>query len=122
MGENGRHYVYLRWKRKPLKRRWAMRDPGDSLSAVLVECQRVQGAPRQRYVKHLAVIPERHTRTYGWALVFWERADQALDSLELDRAERARIEAALVETVPRPVRDEGPSRVELEATIAAGRR
>ncbi len=119
--------MFVRWKRKHLMRRirWG-EDPGDSLSAVLVESRRVDGRPKQRYVKHLGVIPERHLESHGWRVGFWKTADAALASLGLPMAEREAVEAQLAARVPRPNADEAREAraelTELQATIARGRR
>ncbi len=115
--------MYVRWKRTKLKRRirWG-EDPGFRLSAELVEYQRVDGRPRQRYVKYLGSIPERNIAYGGWPAVFWKHADAALTSLKLPDDERERIAAQVESRVPRPIAEAGPSLAELEAHSARARR
>ena len=96
----------VRWKRKLLRRgRRRGEDPGHTLSAVLVENQRVDGRPCQRYVKHLGAIHERYAEAPGHAGGFWETADAALASIVLPEPERQAIEARLAERVPRPTEE-----------------
>ena len=113
--------MYVRWKRKRLTRCWR-KTMGDSLSAVLVRSERVDGRPRQRYVRHLGAIPEQQIGTYGWALDFWHSVDASLTALELLPDERERLAGQVATRVPRPVKDDGPGLAELERVIARGRR
>lgn len=95
--------MYVRWKRTPLKRRLRWDETPDySLSAVLVESRRVDGHPRQRYVKHLGAVRERCTGIPGHALGFWQTADAALTALGLVATEHQAIERQLSARVPRP--------------------
>ena len=52
--------MYVRWRKRDLTRTTRLGGRfgigGCALSAVLVECHRVAGAPRQRFVAHLATV------------------------------------------------------------------
>ncbi len=84
--------MYVRWQLRPRKRRGG----SPLLVAVLVECHRVDGAPRQRTVAYLAGIREgfigksmkQHER-------YWNRVDARLNELGLDAETRASIETKI---------------------------
>ncbi len=91
--------MYVRWqrRRRVRKGRWS-----PLLTAVLVECRRVDGQPRQQVVAYLGGIREayidkweRHHRA------FWRGVDERLDELGLDAGTRARIEASVAARVRR---------------------
>src|SRR6185369_4355120 len=73
-----------------------------TLSAVLVESVRVNGAPRQKIVGYLGSIGERRTAMYFHQRDFWDRVKSALDGLELTKSQRRAIEAQLKVRVPYP--------------------
>lgn len=99
--------MFVRWKRRKLKKRLGYSpgmsgDPSEAcftLSAVLVRSERMGGKVRQRFVKHLGTIKDWGLTIEGHRLGFWERAEKALDSLDLDSDTRERIEANLAATV-----------------------
>ena len=93
--------MFVRWKRKRLstRKRWGRED--HSLTAVLVESQRTDAGPRQRFVKHLGAIPESKLAHHYWLADFWRDVTRALDNLGVDGAARASLEAQVSRRVPR---------------------
>ena len=66
------------------------------LTAVLVECRRVDGNPRQRVVAYLGGIREAYVDERERAhRTFWRGVDERLDALGLDPETRARVEASV---------------------------
>jgi hypothetical protein len=100
--------MFVRWKKR--KRSYYdhtehRRRDDQHLSAVLVECVRIDGKPRQQIVAYIGSI-RRRVIEQGLELdyeLFWERVAAKLDRLDLSRAERRVIEAKLEEIVPNPV-------------------
>ena len=90
--------MYVRWQRRTRKRR--PRSP--LLVAVLVECRRVDGKPRQNVVGYLAGIGEQlvgeREREHR---EFWAKVDKRLDELGVDGDTRAKIEASIDRRVVR---------------------
>jgi hypothetical protein len=116
-----RPFVFVRWKRRILRRRRDWFPPGEqALSAALVETRRVDGKPRQRIVRYLATIK-------GGQLVyppstdrFWQDVDRTLADMDLDDEQRQTIGARIATTVPRP--DPAvvePHRIEVKALATA---
>ncbi len=98
--------MYVRWKRRPLKHRRPLgEDPGHSLRAVLVEGRRIDGRPRELFVKHLGSIPERNLERELWRSWFWKAVDAALDALALLDDDRVKIEENIFAHIPRPSAD-----------------
>ncbi len=114
--------MFVRWKRSPRKDKhhWELPvsggrfikivDPEWLRSAVLVECIRIDGKPRQRTIKYLGSIRERRLDlddpySISHRGYFWTSADANLDSLSLADNERARIVEAIEAIVPRPSRE-----------------
>ena len=92
--------MYVRWQSRARKRRGG----SPLLTAVLVECRRIDGRPRQRTVAYLGSIREGGIESTLARLVkFWlgvtERLDQLGDAITPE--ERERIEAALAKRVRR---------------------
>ena len=72
------------------------------LTAVLVECRRINGRPRQSTVGYLGSIRERHVgKTAREHFRFWACVDDRLDELWLDTVTRLSIEASVAARVPR---------------------
>jgi hypothetical protein len=101
--------MYVRWKRHLMSARTAdyswrklHERPPYSISAVLVRSKRVDGKPRQEFVCHLATISEDHISMSIHRHYFWQKATSQLDALELDQAQRGKLERKLLEVVPRP--------------------
>ncbi len=90
--------MFVRWKRRKMRGKWGR---GTYVRyAVLVESVRVEGKPRQRFVAHLAHIPE---RIAGMAIhrgLFWRDVNKRLDELQLDGETRARVTSKLLAVVP----------------------
>ncbi len=103
--------MFVRWQRRSRKRYGG----SPLLAAVIVECRRVDGKPRQRTVAYLGGIRERfvgeHERRHE---KFWNRVDARLDELGLDPSTRASIEASIAARVPR-VTDENQAVFAAEA-------
>jgi hypothetical protein len=100
--------MYVRWK----KRR--MTEHGYTLSAVVAECRRVDGRPRQRFVAHLATLEVWENGFGDVAIGFGGRASRAVVSRfwndvarKLDASEHVRdrdaVEAMIARRVPRSV-------------------
>ena len=94
--------MYVRWKRRPLRRRRIDRSPDWAQSAVLVESRRIDGKPRQRVVRYLGSIREGMLEAIAWQAAFWRDVEWHLDDLGLDEATRRSVVATLLRTVPRP--------------------
>jgi hypothetical protein len=94
--------MYVRWKVRKLSRRGKLGPARRAFYAVLVECRRVDGQPRQKVVKYLAHINEQDLGISDARRLFWEQANDGLGTIEIGTDERARIEEKLEEVVPRP--------------------
>ncbi|MGI8405298.1 MAG: hypothetical protein ACR2OE_11150 [Thermomicrobiales bacterium] len=128
--------MFVRWKRTPRKDKhhWERPVPNEQMvrvidpewlrSAVLVECIRIDGKPRQRTVKYLGSIRERRLDlddpySISHRGYFWTSVDANLDSLGLVDSERARIVGAIEAVVPRPSTEAAPqAHHDLEERIA----
>jgi hypothetical protein len=105
--------MYVRWKRRLLGGRRAVRsqrDPQYAISAVLVECHRVHGQPRQKVLRHLGSIKERNIADAGHRRDFWRSVAQAFHALELSIEQRRPLEMALDTRVPFPNPASAPAR------------
>lgn len=95
--------MYVRWKSR-VSTVWFSRGP-KTLYAVLAENKRVNGKPRQRFVKHLGCIYEHFARGKDPILPkaqFWSQVSKSLDALPLDAETRATIEQNLGAKIYRP--------------------
>ncbi len=92
--------MFVRWKTRQLTRTESGA-PERSLYAVLVECRRVDGQPRQKVIKYLAHINEERIDTPRECKAFWEQAKQSLDSVDFEPGMRRKIEAKIAEIVPK---------------------
>lgn len=103
--------MYLRWKKRRLSHDEGS-DRTHSLSAVLVENQRVNGKPRQRYIRHLATIQCHQLADPRWRSVFWTSAERRLADVAIDPALREKVTARLAEVVKplNPPEQEGEQR------------
>jgi hypothetical protein len=90
--------VFVRWKRRDLRRRGA----GRVFYAVLVESHRVDGKVRQKVLAHLAHIKEQYLSALAHQEFFWQRVDWRLEEMQIETTARHKIERKLAETVPRP--------------------
>jgi hypothetical protein len=94
--------MYVRWKVRKLSRRGKLGPARRAFYAVLVECRRVDGQPRQKVVKYLAHINEQDLGVADSRRLFWEQANEGLGTIEMTVDERAKIEEKLEEVVARP--------------------
>src|SRR5688572_29667158 len=94
--------MYVRWKVRKLSRRGKLGPARRAFYAVLVECRRVDGQPRQKVVKYLAHINEQDLGVSDSRQLFWDQANEGLGTIDMTADERARIEEKLEEVVPRP--------------------
>ncbi len=94
--------MFVRWQRRGRVRK--AKSP--LLTAVLVECRRVDGDPRQRVIAYLGGIREAHVDERERAhRTFWEGVDAHLDELGLDPETRAKVEASVESRVRRVTPD-----------------
>jgi hypothetical protein len=109
--------MYLRWKRRKLRRTWEWADgwAPHRLEAAIVASRRVEGKPRQELIAHLGSIREDAVGDVEVRVGFWEAAERRLAALALPDGERARIEAALDDRVRRPTDEERGAVSELRA-------
>ncbi len=90
--------MYVRWQRRSRKRRGG----SPLLTAVLVECHRVDGEPRQRTLGYLAGIREKDVGNSPFHHEeFWSAVDARLDALRLDGETRSKVESQIAARVPR---------------------
>jgi hypothetical protein len=82
--------------------RYHAREDGDSLDAVLVKSERVNGKPRQKVVCYLARVNEGRLNHRALPFEFWEAVGPKLSSLDLSAEEYAKIESQLAAVVRRP--------------------
>ena len=105
--------MFIRWKKRNRKSHafGGGRGTDTHWAAILVESSRVDGKPTQQHIAYLGGITDsaiKLTTTAAQRGFFWQAAMQQLDQLA-DRVlkdDRARIEAALAEKVPRLTRKE----------------
>ena len=111
--------MFIRWKRRPKaptkpRRRPRFRsDKGDSLYCVVVESQRVDGKPRQKVVMYLGSLDEKDREKMWQRVDFWDLVGPKLDSLQLTKRQRTRIEESISVVVAR-VSDEEAAAFRLE--------
>jgi hypothetical protein len=100
--------MFLRWKRRKLRPRYdrGVLQAEHSWYAVLVRSERVDGKPRQRVVRYLGHILEKHLGATAHREGFWKRMDWHLDDLNLDPATRGQVETKLGALVKRPTSEE----------------
>jgi hypothetical protein len=94
-------FMFVRWKRRKL-----VSTSDYSLDATLVSSERNGSKIRQRFIKHLGSISEKHKRKLESRIAFWARADRSLDSLALNQVLREFLESQLSAKIPRPEEQE----------------
>ena len=109
--------MYVRWRKRTMTRtnryRGRFSIGTHALSAVLVECRRVEGKPHRRYIAQLGTIEvwddiERGDIAIGtggrasWPSVvaFWRRVSRKLDTLRV-HCDRLAVEEMIAAKVPR---------------------
>jgi len=90
--------MYLRWKCRRLT------SGRKSKSAVLVECSRVNGHPRQQIICYVATFQEGKEKDQRTQELFWAKATHQLDIANLEQSTRRQIERTLMASVPKPKR------------------
>jgi len=80
--------------------------PEYCLDAVLVESQRIDGRPRQRFVAHLGTIREQDVTDPRQRVQFWRGVNIRLDEIGITDGDRDRIAATLANRVVPPTPDE----------------
>lgn len=104
--------MFIRWKRRKKKKfgRYgaprARGEKGDSLYCVLVESKRLNGSPRQKTICYLGSVDEGDRERLCVRVNFWDRLLRCLDQLQIDPAERTKIEASIERVVSRASEDE----------------
>jgi hypothetical protein len=109
--------MYVRWKKRQMTRAAWGRGPcpigAHALACVLVECRRVNGRPRQKFVARLGTLQiwengrgEVAIGTGGHAhaaaiIAFWDRLSRKLDALKVPH-DRDAVETMVSAKVPRP--------------------
>ena len=110
--------MFVRWKKR--KRATKCGAPQRySWYAEVVESVRIDGKPRQKVIAYLASIKPKDL-PFAWERAyFWQRANEKLDALDLDSAERAKLDAQLAEKV-RPLTEKEEANVaELRRMLSA---
>lgn len=104
--------MFIRWKRRKKKQfgkyggRRYRSDRGDSLYCVLVESQRINGAPRQKVISYLGSVDEGDRERLCVRVDFWDEVLAKLDQQQLDPAARSKIEESIGLIVSRAPEDE----------------
>ena len=92
--------MYIRWQTRKVKR-----FPDDVVwTPVLVQSKRVNGKPVQQHVAYLGSF-RNPTDRYRWCR-WWDKLIARLDVLNITPKDRKKVEAAIAQRIPRPVRDE----------------
>jgi hypothetical protein len=101
--------MFLRWqKRKRRSRAFGGRGNDTHWAAILAESARVDGEPRQRHIAYLGGITDSAIEVAAQRAFFWQEVTQLLDHLanRVLKDDRAQIEEAIAEKVPRLTRQE----------------
>src|SRR5689334_12801076 len=96
--------MFVRWKKRCLSHR-SWEPQHCALYAVLVENRRVDGHVRQKVIRHLASIREKHLDAVAHRESFWQSVDWNLDDLNIEPGVREELESNLAGKVPRPERE-----------------
>ena len=95
--------MFVRWKR----RKCGKDRPYDNyIDAVLVESYRDDGKVKQRFLKHLASIPD----DPGFSWLLWKEVSKRLNEMNLDKADRDKIEKMIEKRFPKPTEGEQEKR------------
>lgn len=95
--------IYVRWKRRRLKRLDAEgREGGYVRYAVVVRAMRVGGEPRQKVMCYLGHIRESHIAKVGFQVCFWASVRHKLKGLNLDSETHDKIIIKLSTDIPIP--------------------
>ncbi len=94
--------MYVRWKVRKLSKRGSQGPARRAFYAVVAECSRVDGKPRQKVIKYLGRIHEQSIADPAERLEFWKSALGKLDELDIESAIRSKLESKMSEVVPRP--------------------
>jgi len=98
--------MFVRWKRRRMRGAWAcswQRRTGGPVFvryAVLVESAREAGKVRQRFIAHLAHIPEPLMSMALHRGLFWRDVNRRLAELQVDESTAAKARASLLAVVP----------------------
>jgi hypothetical protein len=101
--------MFVRWqKRKRKSRAFGGRGTDTHWAAILAESSRVAGKPTQQHVAYLGGITDSAIEIAAQRAFFWKEVMQQLDQLanRVLKDDRARIEEAIAEKVPRLSRQE----------------
>src|SRR5687767_6355412 len=104
--------MFIRWKRRQKAHTRPGQQPrkrsqrGDSLYCVLVESQRVNGSPQQKVICYLGSVDEADRGRLCVRVDFWDHVLAKLDGLQLDSAERTKIQESIGLIVSRAPEDE----------------
>jgi hypothetical protein len=96
--------MYVRWKVRKLSKRGARGPAPRAFYAVLAECKRIDGQPRQKVIKYLGHIHENDIPEAESCATFWNQALDKLEELDLPKETMAKIETKMGNVVPRPPR------------------
>jgi hypothetical protein len=94
--------MYIRWKKKYRKRRRHEGSTRFTLSAVLVKSVREYGNVKQKFIFHLGSIREERIENSNHRSIFWRKARQNLNSLDLNKEGMSSIILSLQQVVPIP--------------------
>ena len=86
--------MFIRWKKRKCSKD---RSYKYYLDVTLVENSRDDGKVKQRFIKHLASIPD--DKGISWLL--WMKASRRLDEMNLEKATRNTIERSIERRFPR---------------------
>jgi integrase/recombinase XerD len=106
-GKLNTNAVFVRWKRRQLKRREIDGSIGGTVRyAQLVRAMRIDGKPRQKSVAYLSYIRDLHINKTAYRLRFWSDVRRKLKTLKLDSVTHDKIINKLAGDVPIPTEQE----------------
>ena len=89
--------MYLQIRKRKLKRK-----PGITLELVLLESVWKRGKTTKEFIAYLASIREHDIQHIRSRILFWNRAVQILESINLPSEIRQKIEEKLSQLIPQP--------------------